>query len=355
MPLPPLWARRLLVGPAAVLGAVLLVTSLPLWLVVGTIVTAFVPGILRVPRLLWVATFYLVWDSVALVCLFGLWVGSGFGWKIRSPRFQRAHYRLAQWALDALYRHLTWVLRVRVDLEGVDATTLAPGGPVIVASRHGGPGDSFILLHTVLVRFRREPRVVLKDTLQWDPAIDVLLNRLPNRFIAPSPFGSKRRRAARRPGEQARVRVSDQVGELAAGLDADDAFVIFPEGGQFSARRRLRRIERLAADGHHAMAARAEAMRHVMAPRPGGILAALDAAPDAAVVFVGHTGLDRMQTAGDIWRELPMDKHLRMHGLQVRPQDIPAGREERIDWLYTWWEHIDRWVEEHRPAGHVPR
>ena len=26
---------------------------------------------------------------------------------------------------------------------------------------------------------------MLKDTLQWDPAVDVLLNRLPNRFIAP--------------------------------------------------------------------------------------------------------------------------------------------------------------------------
>ena len=44
------------------------------------------------------------------------------------------------------------------------------------------------------------------------------------------------------------------------------------------------------------MAVRAEAMTNVLAPRPGGVLAALDAAPDADVVLVAHTGLDHMLT-----------------------------------------------------------
>ena len=60
------------------------------------------------------------------------------------------------------------------------------------------------------------------------------------------------------------------------------------------------------------MAERAEAMTNVLAPRPGGFLAALDAAPDADVVLVAHTGLDHLLTVGDIWRELPMDKQLIM-------------------------------------------
>lgn len=341
--------RRFLVAPGVVLGALLLVTSLPVWLVLGTVVTAFIPGILRIPRLLWIATFYLVWDSVALVCLFGLWVASGFGRHIRTPRFQRAHYRLSETLVDVLFRHLSWVLRLRVDIDGVDVGKAVPGRPVVVASRHGGPGDSFILLHALLTRFDREPRVVLKDTLQWDPAIDVMLNRLPNRFIAPSPFDPRHPHPQRPPrGAVSTGRLTEQVGALARGLDADDAFVIFPEGGQFSARRRLRRIERLRQDGHHSMAARAEAMRHVMAPRPGGMLAALDAAPDAGVVFVAHTGLDRLLTVTDVWRELPMDKRIVMRGWEVRPADIPVGREARIDWLYGWWERIDTWIEEHR-------
>ena len=37
-------------------------------------------------------------------------------------------------------------------------------------------------------------------------------------------------------------------------------------------------------------------MTHVLAPRPGGLLAALDAAPDADVVLVAHTGLDHLLT-----------------------------------------------------------
>ncbi len=37
------------------------------------------------------------------------------------------------------------------------------------------------------------------------------------------------------------------------------------------------------------MADRAEGMRHVLAPRPGGPLAALDAAAGAYVVLVTHT------------------------------------------------------------------
>ena len=44
------------------------------------------------------------------------------------------------------------------------------------------------------------------------------------------------------------------------------------------------------------MADRAEQMTHVLAPRPGGLLAALDAAPEADVLLVAHTGLDHLVT-----------------------------------------------------------
>ena len=53
--------------------------------------------------------------------------------------------------------------------------------------RHAGPGDSFILIYALMHWYDREPRVVLKDTLAWDPAIDVILHRIPARFISPNP------------------------------------------------------------------------------------------------------------------------------------------------------------------------
>jgi hypothetical protein len=98
------------------------------------------------------------------------------------------------------------------------------------------------------------------------------------------------------------------------------------------------------------MALRAERMTNVLAPRPGGFLAALDAAPDADVVLVAHTGLDHLLTVGDVWRELPMDKQIVMRWWRVARADIPSDRDERIDWLFGWWEQIDAWIEENRTA-----
>ena len=88
--------------------------------------------------------------------------------------------------------------------------------------------------------YDREPRVVLKDTLAWDPMIDVVLRRIPARFISPDPGA----------GED----LESQIAALAAGLDENDAFVIFPEGGNFTPQRRQRGIDRLRKLGMERMA-----------------------------------------------------------------------------------------------------
>jgi 1-acyl-sn-glycerol-3-phosphate acyltransferase len=218
-----------------------------------------------------------------------------------------------------------------------------PGKPLIVACRHAGPGDSFTLIHALMDWYDREPRVVLKNTMAWDPMIDVVLHRIPARFISTQP----------RRGHD----LDSQIAALATGLDENDAFVIFPEGGNFTPERRRRGIERLRRLGLERMAQRAEQMTHVLAPKPGGLLAAMDAAPEADVVLVAHTGLDHLVTVRDLWRELPMDKILVMRWWQVARDEIPADRDARIDWLFGWWEQIDTWVEANRPQDlpRVPR
>jgi 1-acyl-sn-glycerol-3-phosphate acyltransferase len=337
MPLPPRWLRRLLLAPAVIALAVVLLTTLPVWLLMAAGLSPLVQGRLRPLRVIWLGTVYVVWDAIALVLLFCLWVASGFGWKVRSPSFQRAHYVLTGWFLTFLFWQARWTLRLRLDITGSDPDTALPGRPELVVCRHAGPGDSFVLVHALVNWFDREPRIVLKDTLQWDPAVDVLLNRLPSRFITPHHKG------AGAAGE-------DHVGDLAVGLDENDAFVIFPEGGNFTPGRRVRAIERLRSRGLHKMAARAERMRNVLAPRPGGLLAAMDAAPDAGVIFVAHTGLDRLITVSDVWRELPMDKQITMRFWSVPPEEVPTDRDQRIEWLYDWWARIDEWIEQNRPA-----
>jgi len=330
--LPPVIVRRLVLAPALVALTVVMLTSLPVLLLGAAALSTVLPGRWRPLRLLWMALLYLLLESVALVVLFALWVASGFGWRIRSPRFQHAHYTLVRWYLQVLYWECSRVLHVRVTVDGPPPTSYN-GKPLLILSRHAGPGDSFLVVHALVNWYAREPRIVLKDTMQWDPAIDVVLNRLPNRFIRPEPGA----------GDEQAVRL---VGELSRNLDENDAFVIFPEGGNFTEHRRKRAIERLRRKGHIDEAEKAERLLHVMAPRPGGVLAALTQASDADVVFVAHTGVEHLTTVLDVWRELPMDSEIAMRWWIVSADEVPAGADERVDWLFAWWARIDGWVHE---------
>jgi 1-acyl-sn-glycerol-3-phosphate acyltransferase len=340
--LPPRWVRRVVLAPLAAALVSALVLSGPVLLLIAFALAPLGTGRLRLVRVLWLMLVYAFLELLALAVMFVLWLVSGFGWKVRSPAFQRIHYALTGWFLRVLFHQARWALRLRVEVRGPNPDIAAPGRPELVFSRHAGPGDSFMLVHALINWYAREPRIVLKDTLQWDPMIDVLLNRLPSRFIAPDV------------GRGA-ASLESQIGALATGLDSNDAFVIFPEGGNFTPRRRQRAIDRLRRLGFPEMAIRAERMRHVLAPRPGGALAALEAAPEADVIWVAHTGLDKLMTVADIWRELPLDQQLVMRWWSVPAAEVPVGRPARIDWLYEWWARIDAWIEEQNLAAELSR
>ena len=333
---PPRWLRRVLLAPVVVALALVLVVTAPVWALLTLAVSPLVPGRLRPLRLLWMVTVYALVEAVALSVMFVLWLVSGFGWKVRGPAFQRIHYRLCGAALRVLYRQARWVLRLTVDIEGTAPDRVPADQPLLVLCRHAGPGDSFLLAHALINWYDHDPRIVLKDSLQWDPTIDVLLNRLPNRFIAPA--GDRRGDAEK------------GVASLSAGMTGDDALLIFPEGGNFTPRRWERAINRLRRLGLYQMARRAERMHNVLPPHPGGVLAALDAAPHADVMMVGHTGVDHLLTVADVWRELPMDKSIVMQWWLVPRAEVPADPAARIEWLYQWWARIDRWIEDNRPT-----
>jgi 1-acyl-sn-glycerol-3-phosphate acyltransferase len=210
--------RRLVLAPALVAFTALVLTALPALVLLLLVLAPVLPGRTRALRVLWVAVVHLVLESLVLGVLFVLWVGTGFGALMRAPIVQRVHYELVGAYLRILFSETSRVMQLAVRVEG-PVPDAYRDRPLLVFSRHAGPGDSFLVAHALVNWYDREPRIVLKDTLQWDPAIDVVLNRLPNRFI--------------RPGRQG-APLEDEVGALAAGLDANDAFVIFPEGGNFT-------------------------------------------------------------------------------------------------------------------------
>lgn len=332
------YLRRLVTFSAVWVSLALLLTTLPLWVLGAAAISSRVPGKWRPLRLLWFLTVYLALEAVGIVAAGALWVATGFGSRFGRLDVQEVHYRLLGSLLDILVRTARRAFRLDLDVAAPplpDRRLQADRGPrpLVVISRHAGPGDSFLLVHELISVYGRRPRIVLKSTLQWDPMIDLLLNRLPTRFISPKPTAAG---------------LTDTIGALAAGMTAQDALVIFAEGGNYTEQRRERAITRLEQAGEEDLAARARGILYLMAPRPGGALAAINAAPAADVVFVAHTGLEQLSTLADLWDGLPMDTDVRVRFWIVLAEDVPDARTAQIDWLYDWWERMDRWVGQHR-------
>jgi 1-acyl-sn-glycerol-3-phosphate acyltransferase len=218
-----------------------------------------------------------------------------------------------------------------VESEAAERVLSAAERPVIVLSMHSGEGDTLLVIHQLLCRHARRPRIVMHEALALDPLIDVMGRRLPNRFVDPR-------------GGDTEV----EIAAMSRDLGRDDAVLIFPEGGNFSHRRRQRGIERLEEGGHHEEAGWARRMRNVSAPRPGGALAAIDAAPEAEIVFVAHVGFPH--SLGEAWRQLPQPQTVAVRVWRAEPGEVPAEHDARIDWLFHWWCRLDDWVDERRPG-----
>jgi 1-acyl-sn-glycerol-3-phosphate acyltransferase len=334
MRLPPKWLRRILIDPAVTLAVVLAAVSLPLWAIGAAFVSRFVPGKWRILRLAWFLFLYLAVEAMAMILMFGLWICSGFGWKLRSPAFQTAHYWLLGWMLRLIIGSAKRTFKLALDIESPPPVTAqdADRRPILVMSRHAGPGDSMLLVDALANAFLRRPRIVLKDFLQWDPAVDVILNRLPTSFV--------------HTGKNTGDSVVDAIAELARTMARNDAFVIFPEGANYTERRRERAIKKLVEIGRPDLAERALDLKMTLPPKSKGVMTALSAAPaNTDVFFVAHAGLEAFMTGHDIWRGMPMDTTVAVRTWHYPAEAIPPV-ETQETWLYDIWDEIDAWIGE---------
>ncbi len=335
MTVPPPWARRpvaVLVVTAATYGV--LSTPWPLAVVGLGALSTVVPGRWRPVRLLAFAVVGVLLEAAGLLAWLGLSVR--YAGRLRGDASQRAHLAVLRLLLQVLVAAARVLFGLRLRTDAVSWSPLDDGVPgstnaMLVLSRHGGPGDSLLLVHTLLNRDHlRRPRIVLKDTLVLDPLVDLYLSRLPSAFL--------------RPGDGPEV-----VGGLAQGLGEEDALLIFPEGGNVTPARRVRALASLRRKGLAVRAARAERLRHLLPPRPGGVLSALAAAPHADVVLVAHTGLEHLDSLADIWHGLPLDTTLQLRWWFVPASEIPRDSPGQTDWLDARWAELDSWVAAHAP------
>ena len=344
--LPPSGVRRLVFVPLVVVIAAALTVLAPPLAVFSAAFAAIKKsqtGRAHRMRTLRVVCFALAWflgETAALTVSGCLWIVSGFGGRLDTEPYRSRNYAVMRWLLGLIYHAAERTCGLSVQVTGPPGEPQdAASRPIIVLSRHAGPGDSLLVVHHLLTHCGRRPRLVLKAALQLDPTLDVLANRLPNAFV------HRRTRTSAGPRHH-----TEQIRRLAAGLDELSALVIFPEGANWTPLRWRRGITRLRRRGLPNLAERAAAMPNVLPPRTTGALAALAACPAADVVFVAHAGLDTLVSVRDVWQSLSADVAVCARWWRVPADEVPrtAGHQAQVDWLYDWWQRIDAWVSHQR-------
>ena len=320
--------RRAVTVPLYVGAAALWITTTPAWLLIALLVDVVSGQARRRPRsraMVFVGL-YLVSELVGIVIAAVIWAVTFGGVLGGRARFVNANATLQRWWTSALFHGSLVIYGARVELEGAEHVA---GGPLLFFVRHTSVADAVLTAALVANPRRLVLRYVLKRELTWDPCLDIVGRRLPNAFVD--------RKAGRVRGD------IDAIVELANGLDARSAVLIYPEGTRFTARKLSAAVENLKKGRHQELAETASTFRHVLPPRLGGPLALLESAPHVDVVFVEHTGFEGTATLDAFWKGALVGATIRVRLRRFAADSIPtAGRDA---WLFGRWAEMDAWID----------
>ena len=149
--------------------------------------------------------------------------------------------RLMHDFLSMAYAAVRRILDVEVVLDPSSATPneIPRHEPLIVLSRHCGPGDTVLVAWLLMVEYRLQIRIVLKAILRYEPILDFAEQLGCLCFLA---RGDRARR---------------QIHDLAASLAGGQAMLLFPEGANFTLPRWRTAIAELRSTGQIRAASRA--------------------------------------------------------------------------------------------------
>ena len=292
----------------------------------------------RLLRFALLGALYLTLDSFLVVCCAALWLRYPLARRRDPATWSSRHEKLLRKSLAVLLSAARRLLGFRVEVQEPPDQDRISGVPLLVLARHGGPGDSFALVEMLMSRYGRRPAIVLTERLRWDPGLDVVLGRLPSCFV----------RSGNRDAIVARLT------ELAAGMDDNDAILMFPEGGNWTPGRHRRAIARLTGAGRWRAAADAASNPNVLPPHAAGVLACLAGRGDLNVAVVAHTGLEHLVSAASIWRAVPVSEPMLVRWWYEPAMALPRGAARRRDWLRLQWTIVDLWIDS-RKATRTPR
>jgi 1-acyl-sn-glycerol-3-phosphate acyltransferase len=237
--------------------------------------------------------------------------------------------RLMRDVLGMAYTAARRVLDVEVVVDPASATPeeIPREEPVIVLSRHCGPGDSVLVAWLLTMEYRLQVRIVLKAILRCEPALDLAGELGCLCFLA-------------RGG-----RARHQIHELAASLAGGQALLLFPEGANFTRPRWRAAIAELRSTGGIRAASRALRQSHTLPPHTGGATAAVTGAPSANVLVLTHSGFCPDGRARSWW-QLPIHRQLLVRTVLVQAAQLPPP-DQLSPWLEQTWTQVDAWVARH--------
>jgi 1-acyl-sn-glycerol-3-phosphate acyltransferase len=254
---------------------------------------------------------------------------------VRVLRGERDCDQLVQDFLTVAYAAVRRILDVEVVLDSASAMpdAIPRNEPVIVLSRHCGPGDSVLVAWLLAIEYRLQLRIVLKAVLQCEPALDLAGELGCLIFLG---RGDRARR---------------QIHSAAESLVGGQAMLLFPEGANFTLPRWRAAIAQLRSTGGIRAASRALRQSHTLPPRSGGAAAAVAGAPRANVLVLAHSGFCADGRARPWWR-LPIHRQMLIRTVLVPTTRIPPP-DELGPWLDRTWTQVDSWVATHSgPSWH---
>jgi 1-acyl-sn-glycerol-3-phosphate acyltransferase len=323
--------RRIARALARELGAFALLTLLAPLILVGAVLVDAVRGVLRGTPWMTVRLAVLIWwfllqELRGLLGVLGVWLLAGGPLARDSPARRRRVYRLqVRWAADS-FAAVRRLWRLRIDVAGDEL--IAPG-PVIVLYRHASVIDNALPAVLLSRAHGLDLRYVLKDDMAQFPTLDIAARWVPTCFV--------------RRGSDDPAREIAKVRTLAEGLRGErDGVLIFPEGTRFTAAK----LAELKARGVRGAAQ----LHEVLPPRPGGPVALLEAAPHAAVLICGHTGLEGFHDLPSLWGGDLVGARVHVRIWRHEPESLPQGREALTGWLEDRWRELDAWVAAERAA-----
>ncbi len=324
--------RRLLIVPLLLALTSVILVLLPVVGAGQAIISALCAACGRPPRwrALRLVAFAAVYGACECLCLLVcllLWLASPVPRWRDGQRWRTRHVLVLAGFLGPLLRAAELVFGFGLKLESPRGEGVASDRPLIVLSRHAGPGASLVLIHVLLRIRKRVPRIVLKARLRLDPVFDVVLTRIGCAFIG-------------RAGTSTAA-----IATLASRLHPHDALVLFPEGSDWTPARHRLAVRRLRRKGLTGQADAAARMPNVLPPRPAGTFGVLQEAPAAQLAVFMHSGHDELLDAASIWRALPLQQELHMVWWN-EPRPEVASEQECASWLNGIWGDIDAWIEE---------